>query len=276
MTRGTAVDYVFLGEIPQRQWWNRLSDENLLFTNEFSLAVEGRGARWSIALFGVPSARRDEKDRPIRYTLIVEAGAEEAERAVRIVRLALDGKARAELGAGLDDIHPADLVDGVLGKQDGFRAPAPERVVGILDELAAKQPGTVPVQTATPRPWAAPAAEKDSVDAFVAYAWQLAQGADGVAISASGYETAEDAGRAVAVVGTEVAVLAADAGFSGVRSLKKVRVPEPLEVPVRPTDPTGEAPATGGPAGPIPAKALALAGFGLILVLLILWLLRKL
>lgn len=253
-TRGTSADYRFLGPVPQRRWWESLSGRYLV-EEKPAAAVSGEGPGWSAAMFGIASRRRDSRLRAIRYSVFVEAGPEEADLAVRCVRLILDGDARNELGARLDEIFPADLVDAALETRLQADLPDAELVLKALRETADALPATAPASPVI-APWIGSASDADAVDAFLAHAQRLARGQRGLCFASRGLSTVEQARKATTELGNEfsgeVGVLALDAHFHAAQSLQ------------------GNQPARRTPVWTAVAMALALTA-----LLLIVWVLRQ-
>lgn len=218
-TRGTSVDYRFLGAIPTRRWWDALSGRYL--TEEkpaVAVSGEGQSQGWSAAMFGVPSGRRDFRSRAVRYSLMIEAAPPDADLAARWVRLALEDAARADLGARLDEIYVTDLVDAALETPLEADLPSAEQVLAIVREVLAKLPGEVPASSMA-APWAGPDSDSEAVDAFLAHARRLARGERGLCFTSGSLSTIERARQAVAEIGDEIGVLVLGAQFSGVQSL---------------------------------------------------------
>ena len=251
-TRGTTVDYRFLGAVPTRQWWETVSGRYLT-EEKPAVAVRGEGSGWSAAMFGIPSGRRDFRPRAIRYTLVVEAGSPDADLAVRLARLGLDAAARAELGARLDEIYPAELVDAALEAPREADPPGAEQVLAIVREAASKLPGDAPASPVTP-PWAGPGSDAGAVDAFLAHAGRLARGERGICFTSGGLPTIEQARQAAAELGDEVGVLVLDARFQGVQSLRRTR---------------------SGSERRVSSRLAISVGFSLVALLVVVWVLRR-
>lgn len=231
-TRGTSIDYRFLGPLPRQRWWEPLSGRYLV-EEKPAVAVSGGGPAWSAAMFGIPSRRRDSRLRAIRYSLLVEAEPAESDLAVRCVRLALDEEARDELGARLDEIYPADLVDAALETPLEADLPDAEQVLKAVRETAAALPAASPAWPVT-APWIGSGFDAEAVDAFLAHTRRLARGQRGICFTSRGLSTNEQARTAVteltaatkvtevgghAEVEVEVGILALDARFHGVQKL---------------------------------------------------------
>lgn len=265
-TRGTSVDYRFLGAVPGERWWEVLSGRYLTEERP-AVAARGEGPRWSAAMFGVPSDRRDSRLRTIRYSLVIEAGSQDAELAVRWVRLGLDAAARAELGARLDEIYPAELVDAALESSAQAELPAAARVLAAIRETASTVPGGVPTWSMDP-PWAGPDSDARAVDAFLAYAGRLAQGERGLCFTSGSLSTIEQARRAVAQIGDQVGVLALGVQFQGVQSLAEPQGSKSYQSIV-------ERRAGNGSAWRLARPAATSVGLGLAALLVLVLLLRK-
>jgi hypothetical protein len=223
-TRGTSVDYRFLGPVPRRRWWEPLSGRYLV-EEKPAVAVSGEGPGWSAAMFGIASRRRDSRLRAIRYSLLIEAGPAESDLAVRCVRLVLNEGAREELGARLDEIYPADLVDAALETALQTELPDADLVLKAVRETAAALPATAPASSAA-APWIGSGFDAQAVDAFLAHTQRLARGQRGLCFTSRGLSTIEQARTAVAAVADSaqgelgVCVLALDTHFYGVQSLR--------------------------------------------------------
>lgn len=229
-TRGTSVDYRFLGAVPSGRWWEALSGRYLTEERP-AVAVRGEGTGWSAALFGVASSRRDARPRTIRYSLIIEGGSRDAQLAVQLVRLGLDAAARADLGARLDEIYPAELVDAALETPAEAELPNGERVLAVLREAASKMSAEAAARPVG-APWAGPASEPRAVETFIAHAAGLAQGEHGLCFTSGSLSTLEQARRAAARIsdegGDEIGVLVHGAQFEGVQSLRDPMDPRRL------------------------------------------------
>ncbi|MFE0458596.1 hypothetical protein ACFW1A_04945 [Kitasatospora sp. NPDC058965] len=275
MTRGTPkrLDYAFLGARPASQWWEGPQNQLplLVFTDEAGVCVSGTGDDWSATLFEVPSARRDVDGRAIRYTLVVEAGPGEAPLAAGLVRLALDTGARVGLGAALDRSCTAELVDGVLGESTPPQALPLDELTELVRKTAEQLAGD-PVEPQVPLPWAAPAGDPAAVAELAARARRLAEGGEGRCFLAQGIRSRDEADRLTDRFGPEVAVLLAEADFTGTHRLRSA-------------GPRESAPA-GAEEGHTPGRVGTLlravrqhpvtsAGCGLIVVLLLIWLVRR-
>ena len=256
-TRGTTADYRFLGPVPRRQWWASVSGRYLV-EEKPAVAVSGEGLTWSAAIFGIPSGRRDFRLRAIRYSLILEAGPAESDLAARCARLALDEGARDALGARLDQVYPADLVDAALRTPPEADLPDAERVLQLVREVAAELPGAE-AEPASPMipPWIGSASDADAVAAFLAHARRLARGQRGICFTSRGLSTIEQARQAVTRLGQQIAILALDARFGGVQRLGS------------------SAPTSSGAKSKVPVTAAISTGLGLGVLLLIIWVLRN-
>ncbi|WUH90420.1 hypothetical protein OG900_10115 [Streptomyces sp. NBC_00433] len=255
MTRSTAKDYAFVGAIPPEQWWDRYSDTGLLFTTEPAVALRGTAGGWSAVLFGVPSARTDRDDRRIRYTLIAESGAEDAALAARLVRVALDPDAREKLGRRLDKIYSGELLNSYFSDRAETGAPDLAEAVGALREAAGRQPADIPPYGPVEPPLAGPYDLPAARDAFIAHAHALAGGGTGLCLVAAGAASLKDVRPALDLAGRRTALLLPNASLTKVVALKKDTPPPPRRKP---------------------NWQWVAAVLGGSLVLLILWLMRKL
>ena len=118
-------------------------------------------------------------------------------------------------------------------------------------------------------PWAGPGGDPQARDAFVAQAARLAGGTAGLCLVAGGATEVEGASKAVGLAGREVALLLPEASFRGMQSLKKVLPPQAAAT----QEPGGTELTTRS--GRIPPVAVLMTLGGVLVVLLLLWLLRR-
>ncbi len=109
------------------------------------MLARGADGSLSMLLSGLPSARRDVVDTPIRHTLVVDGLGTEL--AGRLAATGLDPDGRHRLGKELDKLFPGDMVDAVLsGAEDG--AGVGESLDGLL---ASRDWATEPVRGRRPQ-----------------------------------------------------------------------------------------------------------------------------
>ena len=173
----------------------------------------------------------------------------------------LDDAARADLGARLDEIYPAELVDTALETPAEAELPSSERVLALVREAASKLPDDVPAWPVS-TPWAGPAAEARAVETFLAHAGRLARGEHGLCFTSGSLSTLEQARRAATQIGDEIGVLVLGAQFEGVQSLR-----EPLD----PRRLIGNGAAGWGVSG----RTATSVSVGLATLLVLVWMLRK-
>ena len=112
MTRAHRVDidYGFLGTASER-WWR--SSLRYVKFEDVAVLLEAEAGAIRLIVSGIPSARRDITDTPIRHTLVL-AGRHDADDVTALlptlVTVGLDAEVRADLGLALDEEFPEDRV----------------------------------------------------------------------------------------------------------------------------------------------------------------------
>ncbi|NVI92977.1 hypothetical protein [Actinomadura sp. BRA 177] len=232
MTRGfprqAVYDYNFLGESPPDRWWRPFVDRRLVDVEEPIVLARGADGSLSMLLSGLPSARRDVVDTPIRHTLVVDGLGTEL--AGRLAATGLDPDGRHRLGKELDKLFPGDMVDAVLsGAEDG--AGVGESLDGLL---ASRDWATEPAGGAADLKgsWAAPLGDRDGQAAFLARIAALAGGRNGDAFVTHSLTSAAGVERAAAGLPGDCAILVADGNVRGMVMLGKGRA-----APAAPTRP---------------------------------------
>jgi len=118
MTRGTQIDYMFLGAEPKRAWWTKFREwTSFEYPTIIFQASE-------LYLSGIPSKRKDRVKTPIRYTLVFEkVGSEDIEKLRKLIKSWLndiiigDGDpVSSELGEYLDKKFTEEYTDNILLK----------------------------------------------------------------------------------------------------------------------------------------------------------------
>lgn len=116
-TRGTTVDYAFLGAAPASRWWLAFRDATSF--EQPTLIVTGKSGQWCCYLSGIPSQRTDRVGTAIRYTVVLEGRCNEpAGDALRLVSMWLKDATDRELGgrvrATLDGVFDEATVERLL------------------------------------------------------------------------------------------------------------------------------------------------------------------
>ncbi|WP_034267832.1 hypothetical protein [Actinospica robiniae] len=256
------MDYAFLVRRPKDQWWDRLADASVIFTDGLEVAVKGAGDGCEVMICGVPSKRRDAVGTAIRYTLLLELGIADSSLAAPLVRCALGDASRADLGAGLDELFDAETVDRILSAQTAgdevLLDRAGEAVAEIVNRAAAAESNTA--RGGVPgSPWAGSAEDETSVDAFLGYVAEVAHGGKGLAFTSHAVQSLDRARQVAQQFGPDLVLLVADAPFEGIKPLGKAEGSADIEKPA--------------PISRVGILGLALCG--LIVLLLIIWWVRR-
>ena len=225
MTRGTqrGLDYGFLGPVP-REWWQVLGE----WTTTDSPASLARGSAdgLSLLLAGIPSARRDELGRAIRFTLVLEAGEADNEQCGNLVRASLSEPGRRGLGQALDQALPATEIDDVLAG----RAPASGIDGRVRDALAKALAGQEPaiavtLPAAAAGSWAGSLGHPAAENAFAARVRALACGETGYAATLNLVSGIDGATAAAEELRQPVALLLPERAVKGVHALDGKKEP---------------------------------------------------
>lgn len=120
MTRGTHIDYMFLGSEPQKAWWTNFREWTAFEYPTIIFVPDKRGSK--LYLSGIPSQRKDRVKTPIRYTLIFEKlFKEDIERILNLVKswlndiISSDGDPiSSEVGEFLDKKFTKEYIDNIL------------------------------------------------------------------------------------------------------------------------------------------------------------------
>ena len=212
-------DYAFLGGGPEQPWW-RAYAEHTAFERP-TVLVEADAAGYRAYLSGIPSARRDAVGTVIRYTVVLDATAEDAdlppEAVLALVSCwladqAADGCAGA-VSRALDAQFPEEEVERLLGATEPA-APAEvrRRVAAAVESLAG--PGAGSADRDAPRSWMGDAGAQPARAAFVARVAELVHGTPGRALLLNLVGSADDL-RGLLVDGADdgpIAVLAPELG----------------------------------------------------------------
>jgi hypothetical protein len=140
-TRSAGVDYGFLGSAPTDHWWQRY--DRTIDSTKHGAAVESADGMWRIYLTGIPSQRRDQAGRRIRYTLVLDGKATDeftTGQAMRVLwnwLLSAADPARNSLSAALDGQFDEEAVAPLLRRRDDEAAALAARK---LDEAVAVLP----------------------------------------------------------------------------------------------------------------------------------------
>ena len=107
-TRGSSLDYRFLGRAPDTRWWAEGPYSQLTRFEKPTLLIESPGRAY---YSGIPSSRRDRVQTPIRYTLVVEGLQEKDSKQTwwNLTRMWL--QERENLGATLDALVSERIED---------------------------------------------------------------------------------------------------------------------------------------------------------------------
>jgi hypothetical protein len=221
LTRGVArhLDYGYLGPVP-REWWQVLREWTT--TDRPASLACGTGDELSLLLAGIPSVRRDAIGRPIRFTLVLEAGEADSEQCGKLVRASLSELGREGIGTALDEALPSKEIDDLLAS----RVTAADLDRRVQDALAKALTGQEPATAATAcaaaavGSWAGSLGDSDAENAFVARVRALACGQPGYAATLNLVQSIE---RATAIAGElrqSAALLLPERLVQGVRPLE--------------------------------------------------------
>jgi hypothetical protein len=219
LTRGMPrdLDYRYLGPAPQ-EWWHALRDWTTV-ERPASMA-RGSGDEVSLLLTGIPSVRRDLIGRPIRFTLVLEAGKPDAEICESLVRTCLSEQGRESLGNALDDALSAEEIDDLLARRvtaDGIDRRVQD---AIAKTLAGQEPAAAPAApVAADQSWAGSLGDPAAESAFGARVGDLAFGQPGFAATLNLVSSIERATAIAEEFRLPVALLLPESVVSGIRLL---------------------------------------------------------
>jgi len=221
LTRGEPreLDYGYLGPAP-KEWWQVLRDWTTI-DRPASLA-RGSVDELSLLLSGIPSVRRDAIGRPIRFTLVLEAGEADGELCENLVRVSLSERGREGLGKALDEALSATEIDDLLAG----RVTATDIDRRVQDALAKALAGQEPAAAATVLPaaadsWVGSLRDQAAENAFVARVRALACGQTGYAATLNLVSSTERATAIAEELREPVALLLAERVVRGIQPLRK-------------------------------------------------------
>ena len=218
-TRGSTVDYAFLGAAPASRWWLAFRDATSF--EQPTVIVSGQRGEWRCYLSGIPSRRTDRVGTAIRYTVILEGRCSEpAGDALQLVAAWLSDATNGEPGrrvqAAMDGVFDEATVERLLAVCGADRESATE-----VERLAARSMANLP---ASPQPpssteigsWAGSTTSTLAQREFLARIAELLHGGrDGAAGLLNLLGTADEVSRLADQVGPLVALIEDPAGALG-------------------------------------------------------------
>ena len=218
-TRGSTVDYAFLGAAPASRWWLAFRDATSF--EQPTVIVSGQRGEWRCYLSGIPSRRTDRVGTAIRYTVILEGRCSEpAGDALQLVAAWLSDATNGEPGrrvqAAMDGVFDEATVERLLAVCGADRESATE-----VERLAARSMANLP---ASPQPpssteigsWAGSTTSTRAQREFLARIAELLRGErDGAAALLNLLGTADEVSKLADQVGPLVALIEDPAGALG-------------------------------------------------------------
>ncbi len=142
-TRGTGRDYAFLGETPAAWWRKKTYTEGTTFENPTLIFEALEDGAWRCYISGIPSlTRKDQVQRVIRYTLVMEGKVRDTDnnaKALQMIRAALavfqDSSKDDGLQSWLDKEFDADFVDEYLATKEGNKDEVQKRINAVFNHL---------------------------------------------------------------------------------------------------------------------------------------------
>ena len=215
ITRGRTRDYGYLGAAVE-EWWAGPSARLNLNESEVLVVREGDAVR--ALLSGIPANRRDSKTRDIRVTLAIDGLEREPELARRLVSACLDDESRAELGAVVDRVVTEEVVDELLGVEDG------DVGASLLAELLEWQHDPVAPAGARDDSWVGPVAE--GTGPFMARLDEVLDGRPGILVATHAFASLERSRTVAEELAADTALLLHRTALREVVPLGKAEAPE--------------------------------------------------
>lgn len=246
-TRGTDIDYRFIGDTPKTFWWSEYKRRGLTDHEKPVIVVESDGAGWRVYLHGAESRRRDNRTTPITFSIVLASGdpehgdrddAADREFAFRLINLWLEAvsepSSRSTVAERLDEVLPATTVDHWLASGvDPESARAAEKAVRMAFSSGLSEPEPpIAVSTSEPphRRWLGDLSDDKSRETFVAHVRELLDGRQGKALILTFVQAPDDpvvADLAAAETG-DLALLAARRGRTPVEGMHPLGKAEPV------------------------------------------------